>query len=109
VNVATNTNPPPVRCGMCGGRCAWEPPWIHCRRCSWSSSARRRVGLYWRARVALALPSWHWWRYLSPLSTPLGVIERVRVRVAHKMGRHVWHERPVGDRVCNWCGERDAC
>lgn len=50
-----NTDPPDIRCGMCGGRCRRDktgPAWIECRNgCAWSSSDHRRVGWYWRLRV----------------------------------------------------------
>jgi hypothetical protein len=63
-----NTDPPQVRCGMCGGKArVWKRGWIECAgraqpwpfggegRCAWSShDPRRRVNpLYWRARVWL--------------------------------------------------------
>jgi hypothetical protein len=49
-----NTDPPLVRCRMCGRRCRWDGPrWITCRRCCWSSSDNRRVGFVWRLRVWL--------------------------------------------------------
>ncbi len=51
-----NTAPPPVRCGMCGGRCRWEPPrWIVCPRCPWSSHSPRYRGLVWRLRVLIGV------------------------------------------------------
>jgi hypothetical protein len=65
-NTALNTDPPIVRCGMCGGRCRWAGPWwggrrrwegprwIHCRPgCVWSSHDPRRVGWIWRLRVLI--------------------------------------------------------
>lgn len=58
-NTAANTDPPPTRCGMCGGRC--KPVgrrWITCRgRCAWSSHDPRRVGLRWWLRVQLGVRS----------------------------------------------------
>lgn len=49
-----NTDPPDVRCGVCGGRCQWDGPrWIKCPRCPWSSHDPRRVGWRWRLRVFL--------------------------------------------------------
>lgn len=58
-----NTDPPPVRCGMCGGRCRADSTrdgfrararWICCRSgCAWSSHSPRRIGLLWRLRVAI--------------------------------------------------------
>lgn len=63
-----NTDPPGVRCGMCGGKArVWRPGWIECAgkqqpypfedagRCSWSSHdpRRRKHRLWWRLRVAV--------------------------------------------------------
>lgn len=54
-NAELNTDPPIVRCGVCGGRCrkdgAGFPRWIYCDRCCWSSHDPRRKGLIWRLRV----------------------------------------------------------
>jgi hypothetical protein len=51
----TNTDPPVVRCGMCGGRCRRDATgwaWIECRSgCAWSSHDRRRTGPIWQLRV----------------------------------------------------------
>jgi hypothetical protein len=53
-NCAVNTDPPEVRCGMCGGRCRnWRSKWIECRNCAWSSHDPRRAGWLWRVRVWL--------------------------------------------------------
>jgi hypothetical protein len=48
-----NTDPPLVRCEMCGGRARWwRERWIECRGdCCWSSHDPRRTGLWWRFRV----------------------------------------------------------
>ncbi|MEV4521457.1 hypothetical protein AB0J77_14610 [Micromonospora tulbaghiae] len=54
-----NTDPPAVRCGMCGGRCKGDillsyPRWIVCRSgCPWSSHSPRRTGWIWRMRVLI--------------------------------------------------------
>jgi hypothetical protein len=54
--VCLNTDPPEVRCGMCGGRCKNDGPrWITCRRCCWSSHNPKRIGLWWRLRVLVGV------------------------------------------------------
>jgi hypothetical protein len=63
---AMNTDPPGVRCGMCGGKARpWRAPvgkqaWIECASgfpgeppCSWSSHDPRRAGPWWRLRIWL--------------------------------------------------------
>jgi hypothetical protein len=49
--VSLNTDPPQVRCTMCGSRCRWAGFWMECRHCSWASHDHRRVGWLWRLRV----------------------------------------------------------
>lgn len=52
-NCTLNTDPPPIRCDMCGGRCKrWAPRWIECRGdCCWSSHSPRYNRPWWRFRV----------------------------------------------------------
>lgn len=54
---AWNTDPPKVRCGMCGGRCRNRGSgWIECRRpCYWSSFNPCRIGWRWRLAVWLGI------------------------------------------------------
>ena len=63
---AKNTDPPDVRCGMCGGAATlWHPNgwrdrarWIECvGPCSWSSHDPRRANWWWVLRV--------WWAALT--------------------------------------------
>lgn len=53
MKTAQNTDPPDVRCSMCGSRCKPDGPrWITCKAgCAWHSHDPRRVGWLWRLRV----------------------------------------------------------